>query len=34
MTKEVNLLGALHPAGRAAELDLWNRVVPDDVLDE
>ena len=29
MTKEVNLLGALHPARRAAELGLWNRVVPD-----
>jgi enoyl-CoA hydratase len=27
MTKEVNLLGALHPASRAAELGLWNRVV-------
>ena len=33
MTKEVNLLGALHPAARAAELGLWNRVVPDDRLD-
>ena len=32
MTKEVNLLGALHPASRAAELGLWNRVVPDDRL--
>jgi enoyl-CoA hydratase len=32
MTKEVNLLGALHPAGRAAELGLWNRVVDDDEL--
>lgn len=32
MTKEVNLLGALHPAARAAELGLWNRVVPDDRL--
>ncbi len=29
MTKEVNLLGALHPASRAAELGLWNRVVED-----
>jgi len=29
MTKEVNLLGALHPAPRAAQLGLWNRVVPD-----
>jgi enoyl-CoA hydratase len=33
MTKEVNLLGALHPASRAAELGLWNRVVPDSQLD-
>ena len=28
MTKEVNMLGALHPARRAVELGLWNRVVP------
>lgn len=34
MTKEVNLLGALHPATRAAELGLWNRVVPDARLQE
>ncbi len=35
MTKEINLLGALHPAIRAAELGLWNRVVPDErLLDE
>ncbi|HEV7648619.1 MAG TPA: enoyl-CoA hydratase/isomerase family protein [Actinophytocola sp.] len=33
LAKEVNLLGALHPAARAAELGLWNRVVPDDRLD-
>jgi len=33
LAKEVNLLGALHPASRAAELTLWNRVVPDDRLD-
>ncbi len=32
MTKEVNLLGALHPAARAVQLGLWNRVVPDDRL--
>lgn len=32
MTKEINLLGALHPASRAAELGLWNRVVEDDQL--
>jgi enoyl-CoA hydratase len=29
MTKEINLLGALHPARRAVELGLWNRVVDD-----
>jgi enoyl-CoA hydratase len=34
MTKEVNLLGALHPASRAVELGLWNRVVQDDRLGE
>jgi enoyl-CoA hydratase len=28
MTKEINLLGALHSARRAVELGLWNRVVP------
>ncbi|MBA2765187.1 MAG: enoyl-CoA hydratase/isomerase family protein [Thermoleophilaceae bacterium] len=33
MTKEVNLLGALHPAARAVELGLWNRVVADDRLE-
>jgi enoyl-CoA hydratase len=33
MTKEVNILGALHPARRAAELGLWNRVVPPEGLD-
>jgi enoyl-CoA hydratase len=33
MTKEVNLLGALHPASRAVELGLWNRVVDDSQLD-
>jgi enoyl-CoA hydratase len=33
MTKEVNLLGALHPASRAADLGLWNRVVEDGQLD-
>lgn len=32
MTKEINLLGALHPATRAVELGLWNRTVPDDRL--
>jgi enoyl-CoA hydratase len=34
MTKEVNLLGALHPACRASELGLWNRVVEDDRLED
>jgi enoyl-CoA hydratase len=33
MTKEINMLGALHPAGRAVELGLWNRVVPNDGLE-
>jgi enoyl-CoA hydratase len=33
MTKEVNVLGALHPASRAVELGLWNRVVQNDGLD-
>jgi enoyl-CoA hydratase len=32
MAKEINLLGALHPASRAAELGLWNRVVDNDQL--
>src|SRR5438034_11015701 len=31
--KEINLLGALHPAGRAVEWGLWNRVVSDDRLE-
>ncbi|MDI9903526.1 enoyl-CoA hydratase/isomerase family protein [Rhodococcus sp. IEGM 1409] len=33
LTKEINLLGALHPASRAAQLTLWNRVVDDKLLD-
>jgi enoyl-CoA hydratase len=33
LTKEINLLGALHPAKRAVELTLWNRVVANDQLD-
>jgi enoyl-CoA hydratase/carnithine racemase len=33
MTKEINFLGALHPAQRAVELTLWNRVVPNAQLD-
>jgi len=32
-TKEINILGALFPARRAEEWNLWNRVVPDDRLD-
>jgi enoyl-CoA hydratase len=31
-TKEINLLGALHSAKRAVELDLWNRAIPDGTL--
>ncbi len=34
MTKEVNLIGALHPACRAVGLGLWNRVVANDALEE
>lgn len=33
LAKELNLIGALHPARRAVELTLWNRVVADDALD-
>lgn len=32
MTKEINLLGALHPARRGQELGLFNRVVANDML--
>lgn len=32
MTKEINMLGALHPAWRAVNLGLWNRVVENDRL--
>lgn len=31
--KEINLIGALHPAKKAVEWNLWNRVVPNDQLD-
>ena len=31
--KEINLIGALHPAKQAVEWNLWNRVVPNDQLD-
>lgn len=34
MTKEINFIGALHPARRAVELTLWNRVVPNDQLED
>lgn len=34
LTKEINFLGALHPARRAVELSLWNRSVPNDRLDD
>ena len=33
MTKEINLIGALHGACRAVDLTLWNRVVPIGALD-
>ena len=33
-TKEINIIGALMPAARAVEWGLWNRVVPNDWLDE
>ncbi|MEL6183191.1 MAG: enoyl-CoA hydratase/isomerase family protein [Myxococcota bacterium] len=34
MTKEINLLGALHGPQRAVQLGLWNRVVSPDTLEE
>jgi enoyl-CoA hydratase len=33
MTKEINLLGALHSARRAVDMGLWNRAVPPGELD-
>ncbi|MBC8273448.1 MAG: hypothetical protein H8E40_00545 [Chloroflexi bacterium] len=33
MTKEINMLGAIHHACNAVELGLWNRVVPNEQLD-
>lgn len=33
MTKEINLLGALHPAKRGLDLGLFNRVIPNDQLE-
>ncbi len=32
--KEINLIGALHTSKKAVEWNLWNRVVPNDQLDE
>jgi enoyl-CoA hydratase len=32
--KEINLLGALHKSQRAVEWNLWNRVVPNDKLND
>ena len=34
LTKEINMLGAIHPAKRAVELTLWNRVVKNGTLDD
>ncbi len=34
LTKEINMLGAIHPARRAVELNLWNRVVANGKLEE
>ncbi|MGA8746610.1 MAG: enoyl-CoA hydratase-related protein [Solirubrobacterales bacterium] len=34
MAKEINLLGALYPASRAAELGLWNRIVDHNRLEK
>jgi enoyl-CoA hydratase len=31
--KEINLLGALHPGKKAVEWNLWNRLVPNEQLD-
>jgi enoyl-CoA hydratase len=33
LAKEVNFIGALFPASRAVDLQLWNRVVADDQLE-
>jgi len=32
-TKEINLIGALHSARKAVQWNLWNRVVPNDMLE-
>jgi enoyl-CoA hydratase/carnithine racemase len=34
LTKEINMLGAIHPAKRAVEITLWNRVVKNGSLDD
>jgi enoyl-CoA hydratase len=33
-TKEINIIGALRPAQKAVDWHLWNRVVPNDQLNE
>jgi len=33
-TKEINIIGALLPARRAVDWGLWNRIVPNEKLDE
>ena len=33
-TKEINIIGALQPASRACDWGLWNRVVPEEELDQ
>jgi enoyl-CoA hydratase len=33
LTKEINMIGALHPARRAVQWHLWNRVVADGALE-
>jgi len=33
-TKEINIIGALHPARKAVEWNLWNRVVPHEQLEQ
>ena len=33
-TKEINMIGAIHPARKAVEWNLWNRAVPDDRLND
>lgn len=33
LAKEINIIGAIHPAQKAVDYHLWNRVVPDDQFD-